>query len=244
VPSSGAQGKPRKKTDGIVFHHTGGRGLNAAISTLQSRGLAYHYMIDRDGRVVPFMPDNAVAYHAGKTDKNPKFGNWNTLGIAAVANNNQDVTQEQVAAAIKLNQELSGKYGFSTQNVFGHGGVSSQKMPDEGAALVDAIRGGVRTTGETTVAQAQVPKYGDGGVVDKETFAMIGEKGPEAVIPLKDGAVPVSFSGGMTFPSEVMSLFQQMANQNAGMASMMEELVRAQRNSVDVQQKMLRNANS
>jgi hypothetical protein len=48
----------------------------------------------------------------------------------------------------------------------------------------------------------------------------------------------------MSFPSEVMSLFQQMANQNAGMASMMEELVRAQRNSVDVQQKMLRNANS
>lgn len=237
VPSSGQQGKPRKKTEGVVYHHTGGRSASGAKATLEARGLAYHYMIDRDGSIIPYMPDNAVAYHAGNTDKNPKYGNWNTIGVATLANDDRDVTQEQIAAAISLNQQLATKYGFSSQDVFGHGGVSSQKMPTEGKTVTDAIKGGVRTTPE-------VPKYGDGGVVDKETFAMIGEKGPEAVIPLKDGAVPVSFSGSMSLPSEAMSLFQQMANQSAGMMSMMEEMVRAQRNSVDVQQKMLRNANS
>ena len=84
----GVQGSPRKSTEGAIFHHTGGRSLSGAVSTLQARGLGYHYMIDRDGKIVPFMADNAVAYHAGPTDKNPKVGNWNTLGIAAVANNN------------------------------------------------------------------------------------------------------------------------------------------------------------
>lgn len=37
----------------------------------------------------------------------------------------------------------------------------------------------------------------DGGIVDRPTLAMIGEgAGPEAVIPLKGGAVPVRFEGG------------------------------------------------
>ena len=68
--------------------------------------------------------------------------------------------------------------------------------------------------------------------------------GTEAVIPLQNGSVPVTFNGSMSLGAEAMSLFQQMANQNAGMAQMLEELLRAQRNSVDVQQKMLRNATS
>jgi poly(3-hydroxybutyrate) depolymerase len=88
------------------------------------------------------MPDNAVAYHAGKTDKNPKFGNWNTIGIAAAANDNDDVTPEQQASAARLAKELSQKYGFDIQNVFGHGQVSSQKMATEGGALVSAVKGG------------------------------------------------------------------------------------------------------
>jgi hypothetical protein len=99
-------------------------------------------MIDRDGKIIPFMADNAVAYHAGNTDKNRKFGNWNTIGIAAAANDNNDVTPEQQASAAKLAKELSQKYGFDIQNVFGHGQVSSQKLPTEGVALVDAVKSG------------------------------------------------------------------------------------------------------
>jgi len=37
----------------------------------------------------------------------------------------------------------------------------------------------------------QPKAFGDGGVVNKPTLAQIGEKGPEAVIPLKGGQVPV-----------------------------------------------------
>jgi hypothetical protein len=38
---------------------------------------------------------------------------------------------------------------------------------------------------------AQIPGFADGGIVDAPTLAQIGEKGPEAIIPLKNGAVPV-----------------------------------------------------
>ncbi len=193
TPASGQQGSPRKKTEGVVFHHTGGRGLNTAVATLKSRGLAYHYMLDRDGTVVPFLNAGAVAYHAGKTDKNPKFGNWNTLGVAAVAKDNTDVTKEQMAAAVNLTRELAGNFGFSTQNVFGHGGVSSAKMADEGKALVDAVKGGL------AVSQANMPQARDGGVFDGPMSgyrAML--HGNEAVIPLKNGSVPVTMPRDFT----------------------------------------------
>ena len=90
-------------------------------------------------------------------------------------------------------------------------------------------------------------KLSDGGVLtgpDSGYRPNIEMHGTEAVIPLKNGAVPVTLDGTMSLGSEAMALFQQMANQSAGMMAMMEEMVRAQRNSVDVQQKMLRNANS
>ena len=36
-----------------------------------------------------------------------------------------------------------------------------------------------------------LPAYGDGGIVTKPQIALVGEKGPEAIIPLKGGATPV-----------------------------------------------------
>ena len=36
-----------------------------------------------------------------------------------------------------------------------------------------------------------LPAYGDGGIVTEPQIALVGEKGPEAIIPLKGGATPV-----------------------------------------------------
>ena len=177
----GVQGSPRKSTEAAIFHHTGGRSLSGAVSTLQSRDLAYHYMIDRDGKIVPFMADNAVAYHAGPTDKNPKVGNWNTIGIAAVANNNEDVTKEQMTAAINLNQDLSGKFGYGTQNVFGHGQVTSRKGASEGMALVNAVKGGVKDTN---------PQAKYGGILSGPMSGYpVTMHGTEAIIPLSTNSL-------------------------------------------------------
>lgn len=87
---------------------------------------------------------------------------------------------------------------------------------------------------------AQIPAFKDGGIVDDATLALIGEAGSEAVIPLKDGNVPVSLNGKMGLGDEAMGLFKIMAEQTATMAAMMEQMVAAQKNSVDVQTKLLR----
>jgi hypothetical protein len=41
---------------------------------------------------------------------------------------------------------------------------------------------------------AEIPAFGDGGMVDKATLALIGEKGPEAVIPMDGKEIPLNIS--------------------------------------------------
>jgi len=131
---------PRKKTDGIIVHHTGGRGLQAAIDTLKARGLGYHYMVDRDGSITEFVPGDQKAWHAGKTDKKPELSNSNTVSISLVAKDDKDVTKEQLKAGFGLGKDLMSKYGASS--VAGHGETSSHKHPEEGKTLANALRVG------------------------------------------------------------------------------------------------------
>jgi hypothetical protein len=137
--SSAAHG-PRKTTEGLIVHHTGGRGLQTAIDTLKSRGLGYHYLIDRDGTVVNYVNDSQKAWHAGKTDKKPDIGNRNSVGMALVAKDDKDLTKEQMMSAFALGQQLMGKYGISA--VYGHGETSSHKNSQEGVTIANALRSG------------------------------------------------------------------------------------------------------
>jgi len=156
-------GGPRQKTVGAIIHHTAGRGLEATINTLQSRGLSYHYLIDRDGRIVQTLPDNLIAWHGHPNDKKPSLTNSNTLGIATVAKDDSDVTPEQISSAITLEDALAKKYGFPKTDVFGHGEVSSHKHPQEGATIVKAIRGGAMPSKELNIENAKIPVMTGGG---------------------------------------------------------------------------------
>lgn len=49
----------------------------------------------------------------------------------------------------------------------------------------------------------KIPLLGEGGIALSPTLAMIGEKGPEAVVPLSRGGGPGWFGGGLTVPVTV-----------------------------------------
>jgi hypothetical protein len=149
-------GNARQQTEGVIIHHTGGNSLDVAVKTLQARKLSYHYLVDRDGRIVNILPDNLVGWHAGNTDKMPKINNSNTVSISMVAKDDTDVTPQQIASATSLESKLSQKYGFPKTNVYGHGEVASHKHPKEGYTISSAIRGGTAPT-------ARELKEGPGG---------------------------------------------------------------------------------
>jgi hypothetical protein len=179
------------------------------------------------------MADNAVAYHAGPTDKNPKVGNWNTIGIASLANNNADVTKEQMEAAVKLNQDLSGKYGYGSQNVFGHGQVTSRKGAEEGIALVNAIKGGVRDTNPQA-------KYG-GILSGPMTGYPVTLHGNEAVVPLttdslleKLGTTPAaSLEKPTNTSSEMNNIFMMLTEK-------FDQMIEKLSDGVNIQDKILK----
>jgi len=49
------------------------------------------------------------------------------------------------------------------------------------------------------IASARPPSYAEGGISTRPEYAMVGEKGPEAHIPLKSGSVPVVMSSPQEF---------------------------------------------
>lgn len=50
------------------------------------------------------------------------------------------------------------------------------------------------------------PGFAEGGIVTGPTLATVGERGSEAIVPLKNGSIPVSFNGGSTAPPVVSNV--------------------------------------
>lgn len=167
-------GGKRKKTVAAVIHHTGGRSLDAAVQTLQSRKLAYHYLVDRDGKVVQILPDDLVAWHAGDTrKKKPGINNSNTVSISMVAADDKDVTPEQIAAATSLESMLAKKYGFNSKEAFGHGEISASKNPTEGLTIASAIRSGTTDQAIEKTIELNIPKTPE--IIPDTAKAKVGE---------------------------------------------------------------------
>lgn len=138
LPSGGTM----KKVSGMVLHHTGGRGtVDTVVNVLKERGLSVQYVIDRQGKVHQLMPDNAIAYHAGKNNSS-NYNNKTSPGVEIIANDDSDVTSQQVEAAQRLVRSLADKYGFDPlKDVVGHGEVASHKRKTEGQTVLTKIRG-------------------------------------------------------------------------------------------------------
>lgn len=178
--NAGAAKGKRKDTEGLVVHHTGGRGLQTAIDTLKARGLGYHYLIDRDGSVTNYVPDDQKAFHAGKTDKHPEIKNSNSIGVALVAKDDKDITKQQLASGFNLGQQLMAKYGIGS--VYGHGETSSHKNSEEGKTLAGALR--------TGRLPESAPKAEKGGILSgpKSGFPAT-LHGNEIVVPLDPNSI-------------------------------------------------------
>ena len=62
--------------------------------------------------------------------------------------------------------------------------------------------------GSFDIGGINIPGFADGGIVTRPTLAMVGEKGPEAIIPLSKmggmgGGVTVNVTGGLSTSAEI-----------------------------------------
>jgi hypothetical protein len=111
---------------------------------------------------------------------------------------------------------------------------------------------------------AQIPGYADGGIASTPQIAMVAEKGPEAMIPLDNGAIPVNlempdvkkmFEGMMqsmkdaperevksvvsTDTAAITEMVNVLREQTAQLVNAISDMVREQKNSVSVQERIL-----
>jgi hypothetical protein len=209
---SGGQGLVVKNQDDLK-----GLGLKLKTGDVQAEG----------AKISPKLIELAKAVQAGVPGFN-QFTGFN------------DKWHNEKAPSSKHTQGLAMDFTVAQQPSVEDGKKVTDWLKSMGASL--AIDEYNNPTANATAGHfhAQIPAFKDGGIVDDATLSLIGEAGPEAVIPLKDGNVPVSFNGKMGLGDEAMGLFKIMAEQTATMAAMMEQMVAAQKNSVDVQTKMLR----
>lgn len=63
---------------------------------------------------------------------------------------------------------------------------------------------------------AQIPGYADGGIAKSPQIAMVAEKGPEAMIPLVNGAIPLSISLKDAISSPTFAGMNEYAGYNQG----------------------------
>lgn len=58
---------PGTDVNTIVMHSTAGASLDGDLNTLEERGVGYHYLIDRDGKVYKLVPLKRQTGHAGSS---------------------------------------------------------------------------------------------------------------------------------------------------------------------------------
>ena len=125
--------RKRKQTlTTIVLHATAGSSLSGALSALNSKGLSYHYLIEKNGKVTKCVSDELVAFHAGVSlgPNGPNVNNY-SIGISFVNTNtgHDPYTDAQIKSCELLVRALKSKYP-SLQFITTHAIISPKRKTD------------------------------------------------------------------------------------------------------------------
>jgi hypothetical protein len=111
---------------------------------------------------------------------------------------------------------------------------------------------------------AQIAGYADGGIASTPQIAMVAEKGPEAMIPLDNGNIPIKLempdvkamfdgmakaftdqadknltSSNVMSTTEIVDELKASRQQNFELLSLIQEMVRSQKDSTSIQERIL-----
>jgi hypothetical protein len=130
----------------------------------------------------------------------------NPIGLVIIA----------IAAIVAALVILEKKFGVVTAALRIVGDGFKNGIIDPVRAAIGLIADLVRAIGKIPgvgaigglIGKIDIPGFADGGIVTRPTLAMVGEKGPEAIIPLSQmggmgGGVTVNVTGGLSTSAEI-----------------------------------------
>lgn len=122
----------------IVLHFTEQDSVQQSLDTLRSENsggkVSSHYLVGDDGRIYQLVSDLDRAWHAGA-------GRWGTItdlnsasiGIEIDNDGKEPYTEPQVAAVIRLLDDLTTRLGIPKSQVIGHSDLAPTRKVDPGA---------------------------------------------------------------------------------------------------------------
>ncbi len=129
------------KIEMIVLHSTEGTRKSDIPILLghTHRRVSAHYYIQRDGKVLQFVPDNQAAWHAGVSSWLGHSSGWiqsHSIGIELENLNRSDVAirqpypDVQYTATVELVRSLVQKYGIPSDNLVRHRDIAPLRKSD------------------------------------------------------------------------------------------------------------------
>jgi len=138
-PNFSAKSRAHKDIKVIVIHYTGMQSKIESIKRLLSlkHKVSCHYLIDRKGQIIKMVPEDKVAWHAGKSKwKNFINLNKNSIGIEIVNKGHEfgyeKFTSKQINSLIQICKSLKKKYKIENSNIVGHSDIAPLRKKDPG----------------------------------------------------------------------------------------------------------------
>ena len=138
-PNFNSKKRQKKDVRFIILHYTGMKSEKAAINKLtniQSK-VASHYLISEAGKIINFVPDLYIAWHAGISFwKNFTSLNKNSIGIEITNPGHQfgykKFSNKQINSLVNLIKFLIKKYKINKKNIIGHSDIAPERKKDPG----------------------------------------------------------------------------------------------------------------
>ena len=101
-------------------------------------GVGPHYLIDEKGKIMQFVSEDNVAYHAGKSFWKGDTGlNFSSIGIELYSPSfgQEAYSEKQIESLIILAKDVMKRNGIFSRNVLGHSDIAPTRKVDPGKAF-------------------------------------------------------------------------------------------------------------
>ena len=138
-PNFDVKKRKTKEIKFVIFHYTGMKNENQAISKLTNNKskVSSHYFIKNNGDILTLVPELFIAWHAGISSwKKYKLINKHSIGIE-ISNPGHDYSykkfsKKQIKSVIKLSSYLIKKYKIKSNFILGHSDIAPTRKKDPG----------------------------------------------------------------------------------------------------------------
>ena len=182
--------------------------------------------------------DQVLALQDQRRKKGLKKGESTAVGAYQIVQGTlkEKIAQLKIRGDQMFDKDLQDQLADSLIKQAGYEDYAANPTPDAKKAFIQRLSGiwaGIPKDagGQTGLPSNQnkatidfdtaINSFGDGGIALRDQLARIGEKGPEAIIPLKNGSVPVTISAGGLLdsmaqpdidPAKIEALGKNMSN--------------------------------